>query len=343
MSSSAPKKGQFRGAWVGSDICDENIDALRDHRILPQANLVATQVPGVEAAPTPEKGEVVVFEEHFYRGFVLPVSDFIARFITFFGLQPHHLAPNAILRLAAFVVLCEGFMGIEPRLDIWRKPFFFKQQSVTMDKAEAAKHTAPKTMTLCGAALVHHRKSSGFPQMSLQDSFNMWYKGFFYVKNVNPSHDCINFPPFAIAPPTVKLNWKATLPKPIVEVERICPHLDNLKIRGHLARDLLATVVSRRVLPPQRRPQLICQMGGRHDPCWLSTKNFRADAVAENVNLISSANMDEGGEWEWGMAPHDRNYLAPVMFKHLQKLQPPADDVEASDPSEIEDEGVMEP
>ncbi|KAE8785329.1 hypothetical protein D1007_40983 [Hordeum vulgare] len=174
MSTSAPEKGQYRGAWVGSDICDGNIDALCHRRMLPPANLVAARVPGAKAAPNPKKGEVVVFEEHFYRGFGLPESDFFARFLTFFGLRPHHLAPNAILQLASFVVLCEGFLEIEHRRDIWRKLFFFKQQSVKMDKAEAAKLTGPKTMTQCSAALVHHRTSSSFPQMPLQDSIKMW-------------------------------------------------------------------------------------------------------------------------------------------------------------------------
>ncbi|KAE8771944.1 hypothetical protein D1007_56121 [Hordeum vulgare] len=118
MSSSAPKKGQYRGAWVGSDICDGNTEALRYRRMLPPATLVAARVPGAEAAPTPEKGEVVVFEKDFYRGFGLPASDFFARFLTFFGLQPHHLAPNAIFQLSSFVVMCKGFLGIEPRVDI---------------------------------------------------------------------------------------------------------------------------------------------------------------------------------------------------------------------------------
>ncbi|KAE8788593.1 hypothetical protein D1007_37345 [Hordeum vulgare] len=130
--------------------------------MLPPANLVAARVPDAEAARTPKKGEVVVFEEHFYRGFGLLASDFFTCFLTFFVLQPHHLAPNAILELAAFVFLCEGFMGIELRLDLWRKLFLFKQQSVKMDKAEAARHSSPKPMTPCSAALVHHRAMSGF-------------------------------------------------------------------------------------------------------------------------------------------------------------------------------------
>ncbi|KAE8798023.1 gypsy-type retrotransposon rire2 protein [Hordeum vulgare] len=104
--------------------------------MLPPASLVAMRIRGAETAPTPQEGEVVVFDEYFYRGFGLPASNFFANFLTFFGLQLHHLAPNAILQLASFVVLCEGFLGIEPRLDLWQSLFFFKKQSIKMDKVE---------------------------------------------------------------------------------------------------------------------------------------------------------------------------------------------------------------
>ncbi|KAE8773856.1 hypothetical protein D1007_53864 [Hordeum vulgare] len=171
MSSSSSKKGQHNGARLGSDICADHIDALRHRGMLPPASLVAARILGAETAPTPQEGEVFVFDEHFYRGFGLPASNFFANFLTFFSLQPHHLAPNAILQLASFVVLCEGFLGIEPRLDLWQSLFFFKQQSIKMDKAEL---TGPRPMTPCGAALVHHRTKCGFPQMPLQDTIKQW-------------------------------------------------------------------------------------------------------------------------------------------------------------------------
>ncbi|KAE8778293.1 hypothetical protein D1007_48804 [Hordeum vulgare] len=85
---------------------------------------------------------------------------------------------------------------------------------------------------------------SGFPQLPLQDSMKKWQKGFFYVKNIDPSRDYINLPPFAIGVPTAKQNWKATLPKPISEVAQICAHLDNMKIRG-----LLGPATVTKVLP----------------------------------------------------------------------------------------------
>ncbi|KAI4993910.1 hypothetical protein ZWY2020_008223 [Hordeum vulgare] len=173
MSSSSSKKGH-PGCWLGNDICAKHIDALRHCRMMPLASLVVVRIPGAENAPTPQEGEVVVSDEHFYKGFGLPTSTFFCNFLTFFGFQLHHLAPNAILQLALFVVLCEGFLGIEPRLDLWESLFFFKQQSIKMDMAEVEKLDGPRPMTPCGAALLHHRTKSGFPQMPLQDSIKKW-------------------------------------------------------------------------------------------------------------------------------------------------------------------------
>ncbi|KAE8780169.1 hypothetical protein D1007_46723 [Hordeum vulgare] len=95
--------------------------------MLPQASLVTVRIPDAETAPTLREGEIVVFDEHFYRRFGLPASTFFSNSLIFFGLQPHHVAPNAILQLSSFVVLWEGFLGIEDRLDFWQSLFVLKQ------------------------------------------------------------------------------------------------------------------------------------------------------------------------------------------------------------------------
>ncbi|KAE8781792.1 hypothetical protein D1007_44888 [Hordeum vulgare] len=169
-SGSSSKKCSSHGAWLGSEICDGHIKALRHRRMLPPASLVTVRIPNTETAPMPREGEIAVFDEHLYRGFGLPASIFFSNWLIFFGLQPHHLAPNAILKLSSFVVLCEGFFGIEPSLDLWQSLFFLKQQSKKMDKPEMEKLDRPRPMTSCGAALVHPRSKSGFPQMPLQES-----------------------------------------------------------------------------------------------------------------------------------------------------------------------------
>ncbi|KAE8793783.1 hypothetical protein D1007_31526 [Hordeum vulgare] len=339
---SSTQKASSQGAWLGSKIYEGHIEALRHHRLLPPTSQVLVRIPGAETAPTPVVREVVVFNEYFYWGFGLPTSTFFSEWLRFFGLEPHHLALNAILQLSAFVILCECFVGIEPRVDLWRILFFFKQQSIAMEKSEVEKLARPLPVTSCGAALVHHRSKSGFPQMPLQESINQWQRGFFYVKNADPAQDTLNVPPFNIDPPT-KLNWAARTPKLIPEVTLICAHLEILEKSGLLSRDLLTTMVTRRILLLQRRPHLVCQMSGRHDPYTLSTKRFTPGAVARRVNLISAARMDDSGNWSWGMTPFNRSRLPPMMFEKLQRsLRPPAPDVDVSDASEIEDEGVIE-
>ncbi|KAE8800360.1 hypothetical protein D1007_24134 [Hordeum vulgare] len=333
---SSLQKPSSQGAWLGSEICEGHIEALRHHRLLPPPSQVLVQIPGAETAPTPAVGEVVVFNEHFYRGFGLPASAFFSEWLHFSGLQPHHLAPNAILQLSAFVVLCEGFLGIEPHVDLWRSLFFFKQQSIAMEKSEVEKLAGPRLMTPCGAALVHHRKKSGFPQLPLQECIKQWERGFFYVKNIDRAQDALNMPPFNVDPPT-KLNWAAKTPKPIPEVAQICAYLEILEMDGLLGRDLLTTMVTHQILPLQRRPHLVCQMSGRHDPCRMSTKRFTPSTVARRVNLISTTRMDDGGNWSWGMTPFNRSRPPPVVTLH-----PPTPDVATSDASEIEDEGVIE-
>ncbi|KAE8807878.1 hypothetical protein D1007_15697 [Hordeum vulgare] len=149
-----------RGAWDGSDIDEEHIKVLCYHRKLPPVELVAVRVPRVENSSAPQDGEVVVFAEHFARGLGLLVNRFFFRFLTHYDLQPHHLAANAVLQLSAFVTLCESFLGIEQRLDLWCRLFFFKQLSVTH------KATDEKRMTLCGAVLIYHRFRSAFPKLT---------------------------------------------------------------------------------------------------------------------------------------------------------------------------------
>jgi hypothetical protein len=41
----------------------------------------------------------------------------------FYGLELHHLTPSGILHIAAFMTLCEAFVGIEPHFDFWN--YFF--------------------------------------------------------------------------------------------------------------------------------------------------------------------------------------------------------------------------
>ncbi|KAE8775924.1 hypothetical protein D1007_51495 [Hordeum vulgare] len=162
-SELSPEMSSTHGAWEGSNINVEHIEVLYHYRKLPSVTHIAERVSESENSPSPWQGEVVVFAENFARGLGLSARRFFSGFLMHYGVQPHHLAPNIVLQLVAFITLCEGFVGIEPRLDVWCWLFFFKQSSVK-DKA-----TNKMWMTPCGVALVYHRSGSGFPELPLQD------------------------------------------------------------------------------------------------------------------------------------------------------------------------------
>ena len=111
---------QYGGDWDGSNVHMDHIDFLRKTRRLPGADQVRVRLaPAKEITPEPEEGERVVFHSHFLRGIGLPASAFFRSFLDFYQLQPHHLTPNTVVLLSAFVTLCEGFLGVLPTLELW--------------------------------------------------------------------------------------------------------------------------------------------------------------------------------------------------------------------------------
>ena len=81
--------------------------------------------------------------------------------------------------MAAFVALCEGFLGISPYFDMWRHFF-----AVTLQKKreKSSRQELHRTM---GCASIHLRKNrvSEYPSMQLSMSNKGWHSQWFYLKN----------------------------------------------------------------------------------------------------------------------------------------------------------------
>ena len=115
------------GDWDGSNVIEDHITFLRNTRRLPDEGYVRARVPPAkEISPAPEEGECVVIRPHFLRGFGFPASGFLRSFLQFYHLQPHHLTPNTVVMLSAFVMLYEGYLGVLPTLERWGECFYTK-------------------------------------------------------------------------------------------------------------------------------------------------------------------------------------------------------------------------
>src|SRR4051812_15891986 len=73
--------------------------------------------------PTPRPHERVVFLPHFLRGLGFPLHPFVRGLKFYYGLDFHDLAPNFILNISAFIVVCEAFLRIRPHFGLWLKTF----------------------------------------------------------------------------------------------------------------------------------------------------------------------------------------------------------------------------
>src|SRR4051812_39509971 len=84
--------------------------------------------PAGEVTPSPQAGEKVYLKDQLVRGVSLPISHFFLSVLNHFKVQPHNLSPNSILVLSNFVTLCEGYLGIRPRLDLFVYFFTVKRE-----------------------------------------------------------------------------------------------------------------------------------------------------------------------------------------------------------------------
>ena len=177
---------QYGGDWDGSNVHMDHIDFLRKTRRLPGKDQVRVRLAlEKEITPAPEEVERVIFRSHFLRGLGLPASAFFRSFLDFYQLQPHHLTPNTVVLLSAFVTLCEGFLGILPTLELWGE-FFQSKLGTPMQGVPAQS----------GAFIAMRRSAADnpFPVITLIQSVKRWQKSYFYVKNVAPQGDYVNLP-----------------------------------------------------------------------------------------------------------------------------------------------------
>jgi hypothetical protein len=69
--------------------------------------------------PAPNSTEIMMLKSHVERGLSMPPSSFFTNLLKFYGLQLHHIAPNSLVSVAGYAALCEGFLGIRPRVDLF--------------------------------------------------------------------------------------------------------------------------------------------------------------------------------------------------------------------------------
>ena len=96
---------------MASSVTKEDIKKLWEAGYL--STDIAHRLPAEgQIIPTPKPQERVVFLSHFVRRLGFPLHPFVRGLMLYYGLDFHDLAPNSILNISAFIVVCEAFLRI---------------------------------------------------------------------------------------------------------------------------------------------------------------------------------------------------------------------------------------
>ena len=76
----------------------------------------------------------------------------------YYGLDFHDLAPDSILHISSFIVVCEAFLCITPHFDLWIKTFNVKPKMIDGRHAE------------CGGAIISKGADAPWPKGSFPET-----------------------------------------------------------------------------------------------------------------------------------------------------------------------------
>ncbi|KAK1607903.1 hypothetical protein QYE76_031576 [Lolium multiflorum] len=278
-----------RGAWMGSEVTQAEIDWLYRPRRTPEE--VFCRIPGPELKPAPRPGEYIVFSAHFERGLGLPVSDFFRDFLNFYELQPHHLPGNSVFYLSSFAAFMEGYVGITPTIDKFSYFYNLRKNSI---QDTTLPH--PKPFVRCGGCILAPRQGSIFYKLAGLESVRTWQKSFFYIRNGGPE-DFINLPEYVPGPPAMT-NWLHN-PKDHKESKRVADFVELLQEGTKLSSaDIVRLFLSRRVLPLQRRAHKMSQMSGQRDPTRMTTFSLSPEDLILKAKQICRNTLRPDGKYD---------------------------------------------
>ena len=177
-----------------SSVTEEDIKKLREARYLTAE--ISHRLPARgQVVPTPEPNESVVFVSHFLRGLGLALDPFVRGLMFYYGLDFHDLAPDSLLHISSFIVVCEAFLCITPHFGMWLKTFDVKPKMIE------GQHAA------CGGALISKIANVTWLEGSYVETIKGWESGWFYITEPRDTN-WVAAPEFRSRIPTRLTSWK---------------------------------------------------------------------------------------------------------------------------------------
>ena len=257
----------LQGRWMPSSVTEEDVLKLREAKFLTAE--ISHRLPAQrQAIPSPQPGESVVFMSHFLRGLGFPMDPFVRGLLFYYGLEFHDLAPESILHISSFIIVCEAFLRVTPYFGLWLKTFGVEPKMIEGRYAE------------CGGAVISKNVDAPWPEGSFQEELGLWQREWFYI-TAPRSAKWAAPPAFRSGPPSRLASWVNKgldwgLPK---DVPLLQGRIKDL-LEGDLSLVKVTLVMlSRRLLP------------GKHPPIRLWEFNQEGPRALQNFMGATPAEM----------------------------------------------------
>jgi hypothetical protein len=231
--------------WPFSTVTVDDLEALVANGLLrplsgdPQPEWM---VPPSRAAPSPPPGYVLSFVSFHERGFGVPASRFMRALLHYYGVELHNLNPNSIAQAAIFVVVCEGFLGIDPHWDLWTHLFSAEPFALTMGEKRV------RMAVRAGGCILQLRQARAqqYIPVVLVSSNKGWQRLWFYLRN-----DDGRLPLFCQRVVTaIGSNWRYGAAREKQEnLQPLLEALQELRDGGLTVARVVTAIHRRRVLP----------------------------------------------------------------------------------------------
>jgi hypothetical protein len=240
---------------------------------------------------------------HVERGLSMPPSLFFTNLLKFYGLQLHHISPNSLVSVAGYTALCEGYLGIRPRVDLFQ--LFFSVRANYEDDG---------SLRTCGTVCFLPRRSKEYPFIMPLDSAIGWRGSWFYmVDKPAPSQAC-GLPPFKNVPAESRDSWTVVNDESATPyVKLLARRIAKLSVDGLRGIDTINCWISRWIQPLQHRDRLMHEYTGANDGMRCSDQELDPKIVEKRIRSLMKSPRKK--PLKFGMAMFE-NGSCPLVSSH---------------------------
>jgi hypothetical protein len=241
-----------------------------------------------------------MLKSHVERGLSLKPSHFFSNLLKFYGLQLHHIAPNNLVSVAGYAALCEGYLGIPPRVDLFQ--LFFSVWPNFEDDGFSR---------TCRTICFLPRRSKEYPFITPLVSTVGWRGSWFYMVDKATPSRTFGLRPFENLAAEPLNSWKP------VNDDSATPYVQLLARRiAKLSKDSLKGIdtinywISRRVQPLQYRDHLMHKYTGAEDGRRCSEKELDLRVIEKRIRSLMKS--PRKGPLKFCMAMFENGSCPPV-------------------------------